>query len=220
MASRSMTGMEPRTPSKSLTGCWPMSSNHVGKAVSRVPDGATLDEHEGQAADADEARQCDHQRGQPHDRHPEAIEEADTQPDQQGQEDADLDGNARLPGDSHDDGAQAHHRGHREVDLAIDDDEGHGQHDDGLLDADPPQVDLVLAAQVAEQIVGREDRVEHDDEDQDEQQQALPRAQSRDDALAQGRGAIHRRLPHSPRAGQPSPRPAVGLASTPSAGAC
>ena len=34
---RSMTGMASSTPTNSLSGCWPMSSNQVGKAVSALP---------------------------------------------------------------------------------------------------------------------------------------------------------------------------------------
>ena len=55
---------------------------------------------------------------------------------------------ALLPEARHDRGGEAHHRGDRQVDLAVDDDERHRQDHDRLLDAVLPQVDLVLDAQV------------------------------------------------------------------------
>src|SRR5439155_9214038 len=91
-------------------------------------------------------------------------------------------------------GRQAHDRGDREIDLAIDDQEGHGQRDDDLFDLELEQIHDIADAEIDR----RARQAERHDDDQEAEQQALPAAQP-----AQRRSGDH---------GSPPARAGGGLA--------
>ena len=114
----------------------------------------------------------------------EALDEAGGRRRRQGDGDRQPERHTRLVRGGEDAGGEGHDRRHRQVDLAVDDDEGHRHRHDHLLDRQPEQVHEVVDVEVDGRLRG----VVDDRPDEDHRQQQLP------GALAQG--FRHRASPH------------------------
>ena len=149
------------------SGSWPMRSNHSGKS----PIDVVLHDDPRRAAEADQPRKRDDERGQAHERDEGALQEAGGRSGEDGDHDCHLERDStRIVQPGKHAGAEAHDRRDRQVDLAVDDHEGHDHDDDDLLDGELEHVHEVLLSEVE----GRERDVHEEDGEEDRRQEQLP----------------------------------------------
>ena len=136
----------------------------------KLLDGAVLDQHPGEAPETDQHREGHHQGRQADDGDPEPVEGTARDPDEEADDNRRRHRDALLNQPAEGAGGQPHHRRDGEVDLRVQDDEGHDEGDDDLLDREGEEVDLVLRGEEGRGGEG----VRRDDAKQQHREEAFP----------------------------------------------
>ena len=147
-------------------------------------DGAVLDQHSGEAPESDQHREGHDQGREADDGDPEPVERAAEDPDEEARRYRRRHGNPLLDQPAERAGGKAHHRRHGEVDLRVQDDEGHDEGDDDLLDREGEEVDLVLGGEEGRGGEG----VRRDDAKEQHREESFPAPHPRPERGGKPRG--------------------------------